>query len=67
MSEIKEDKAMNELKKNVSNTISNLDDKDLSLSNIIENIDYINKVRYTEDEIIKGLIRLIKEHSKYSY
>lgn len=54
---------MNELNRNISNAIRNLSDKDLSLSNIIEYIDYINKVRYTEDKIIKGLILLVKEQS----
>lgn len=52
-----------QLKKDVLNAIEKMNDKDLSLSNIIEYIDYINKVRYTEDEVIKGLIKLIKEHS----
>lgn len=54
---------MSELNKNIFNAIKNLSDKDLSLSAIIEYIDYINRVRYTEDEIIKGLILLVKEQS----
>ena len=54
---------MNELNKNILNAIKDLSDKSLSLSTIIEYIDYINRVRYTEDEIIKGLILLVKEQS----
>jgi len=46
-----------QLKEDVINAIDNLNSKDLSISNIIKYIDYVNKIRYTEDELIKGMIK----------
>ena len=51
----------NNLKKYILETIDSLKSEELSISTIIEHIDYINKIRYTEDEVIKQLIEIIKE------
>ena len=51
----------NNLKIYILETIDSLKSEELSISTIIEHIDYINKIRYTEDEVIKQLIEIIKE------
>lgn len=47
------------LKEFVISSIRYLDD--LSIDNIIDYIDYVNKVRYTSEEIIEVLLRIVKE------
>ena len=51
----------NNLKKDILETIDSLKSEELSISTIIEHIDYINKIRYAEGEVIKQLIEMIKE------
>ena len=50
----------NQLKQDVLNCIQKLNLKDLSIGNIIEYIDYVSKIRYTEKEIIRTLFEIIK-------
>ena len=50
----------NQLKQDVLNCIQKLNLKDLSIGNIIEYIDYVSKIRYTEKEIISALLEIIK-------
>ena len=50
----------NQLKQDVLNCIQKLNLKDLSIGNIIEYIDYVSKIRYTEEEIISTLFEIIK-------
>ena len=50
----------NQLKQDVLNYIQKLNLKDLSIGNIIEYIDYVSKIRYTEEEIISTLFEIIK-------
>ena len=51
----------NNLKKYILETIDSLKSEDFSISTIIEHIDYINKIRYTEGEVIRQLIKIVKE------
>lgn len=53
-------KENNQLKQDVLNCIQKLNLKDLSIGNIIEYIDYVSKIRYTEKEIISALLEIIK-------
>ena len=53
-------KENNQLKQDVLNCIQKLNLKDLSIGNIIEYIDYVSKIRYTEEEIISTLFEIIK-------
>ena len=50
------------LKKDVINCIKSLDLKDLNIENIIEYIDYTNKMRYSEKELISALLEIIKQN-----
>ena len=50
----------NQLQQDVLNCIQKLNLKDLSIGNIIEYIDYVSKIRYTEKEIISALLEIIK-------
>jgi hypothetical protein len=45
----------------VINAIKNLKEKDISIENIIEYIDYVNKVRYSEIEITDALLNIAKQ------
>ncbi|MDO4729521.1 MAG: hypothetical protein Q4B43_11030 [Bacteroidota bacterium] len=58
MLDIKENK---QLKKDVVDCIKYLDLKDLNIENIIEYIDYTNKMRYSEKEVIRVLLEIIKQ------
>ena len=53
-------KENNQLKQDVLNCIQKLNQKDLSIKNVIECIDYESKIRYTEKEIISALLEIIK-------
>ena len=53
-------KENNQFKQDVLNCIQKLNLKDLSIGNIIEYIDYVSKIRYTEKEIISTLFEIIK-------
>ena len=53
-------KENNQLKQDVLNCIQKLNQKDLSIENVIECIDYEGKIRYTEKEIISALLEIIK-------
>ena len=44
----------------VLNAIKCLEDKDLSIDNIVEYIDYVNKIRYSEKEIIGSILFICK-------
>ena len=44
------------IKQDVINAIKKLRKKDISIMNIIEYIDYVNKIRYSETEIIDALL-----------
>lgn len=49
------------LKKYVNSAIKILKIKDLNINNIIEYIDYNDKVRYTEEEITQCILLILKE------
>lgn len=49
------------LKEAVIKAIQKLEKKSLNLENVIEYIDYINKVRYSESEVITALLIIAKE------
>lgn len=51
-----------QLKKDVIDCIKSLDLKDLNIENIIEYIDYTNKMRYSEKELIRALLEIIKQN-----
>lgn len=51
-----------QLKKDVIDCIKSLDLKDLNIENIIEYIDYTNKMRYSEKELISALLEIIKQN-----
>ncbi len=51
------------MKENVINAIRNLKEQDLSIENVIKYIDYTEKVRYTDVEIINVLLKIIKTMS----
>lgn len=53
-------KENNQLKQDVLNCIQKLNQKDLSIENVIECIDYEGEIRYTEKEIISALLEIIK-------
>ena len=53
-------KENNQLKQDVLNCIQKLNQKDLSIENVVEYIDYVSKIRYTEKEIISALLEIIK-------
>ena len=53
-------KENNQLKQDVFNCIQKLNQKDLSIENVVEYIDYVSKIRYTEKEIISALLEIIK-------
>ena len=53
-------KENNQLKQDVLNCIQKLNQKDLSIENVVEYIDYVSKIRYTEKEIISTLFEIIK-------
>jgi hypothetical protein len=53
-------KENNQLKQDVFNCIQKLNQKDLSIENVVEYIDYVRKIRYTEKEIISALLEIIK-------
>ena len=53
-------KENNQLKQDVFNCIQKLNQKDLSIENVVEYIDYVSKIRYTEKEIISTLFEIIK-------
>ena len=53
-------KENNQLKQDVLNCIQKLNQKDLSIENVVEYIDYVSKIRYTEKEINKCLTRNYK-------
>ncbi|MFC2466029.1 MAG: hypothetical protein ACFNYM_08080 [Bacteroidota bacterium] len=53
-------KENNQLKQGVLNCIQKLNQKDLSIENVVEYIDYVSKIRYTEKEIISALLEIIK-------
>ncbi len=53
-------KENNQLKQDVLNCIQKLNQKDLSIENVIECIDYEGKIRYAEKEIISALLEIIK-------
>ena len=53
-------KENNQLKQDVFNWIQKLNQKDLSIENVVEYIDYVRKIRYTEKEIISALLEIIK-------
>ena len=40
--------------------LQKLNQKDLSIENVVEYIDYVSKIRYTEKEIISALLEIIK-------
>ena len=50
----------NQFKQDVLNCIQKLNQKDLSIENVVEYIDYVSKIRYTEKEIISALLEIIK-------
>ena len=49
------------LKEAVINSIQNLNLDNLNIENIIDYIDYRDKVRYTESEVINVLLEIIKQ------
>lgn len=51
-----------QLKKDIIDCIKSLDLKDLNIENIIEYIDYTNKMRYSEKELISALLEIIKQN-----
>ena len=53
-------KKNNQLKQDVLNCIQKLNQKDLSIENVVEYIDCVSKIRYTEKEIISALLEIIK-------
>ena len=53
-------KENNQLKQDVFNCIQKLNQKDLSIENVVEYIDYVSKIRYTEKEIISALLEIVK-------
>ena len=53
-------KENNQLKQDVLNCIQKLNQKDLSIENVVEYIDYVRKIRYTEKGNNKCLTRNYK-------
>ena len=52
------------INQDVINAIKNLNKEKISIENIIEYIDYVNKVKYSEIEIIDALLCITKQFLK---